>query len=358
MSRRTRTNRRPHETVIRASDTEPVTGEDSDAFLDVIRGRFPEDDRKSIDRLDIVKAEYVTGGKDVRVSKALNSFLQDVLSRKNGVRQEGGALIVSGESGVGKSSAIARAIARSPLLQPVPASFGEISPVVSINLQGPATLKLVAKRILDEAGYPFQRNVEQGELWDMLPGQLHVRRILVVHIDEIQHIVRETKKDAARKDLADAIKDVMNYKPWPISFILSGMPQSARIAVDRQIERRCRLLDLPQIRVPEETRVIGKIIRQLCKAAGLSPEAVDHDAMHRRIAHAANYGFGWACQVVVGAIQIAFDKKADELDREHFAEAYRLNSHAYEIDEKNPFVANDYLGLPAGLYFHGKGNIR
>ncbi|WP_060576986.1 ATP-binding protein [Aurantimonas coralicida] len=358
MTQRRRTDRRPHETVVRSEPATTHLEESSDDFLDMIRGRFSETDQHTMRRLDAVKAEYVASGKDRRVTEAITMFLRHVLSRKTGERQEGGALIFSGESGVGKSSSIARALSRLPQVAPVQTSFGEVRPFVSIRLQGPTTLKLVGKRILDQAGYPFRRNIDQGDLWDMLPEQLHHRRIFLVHIDEVQHIIRETAKEKARKDLADAIKDVMNYEPWPISFILSGMPIAAKLARDEQIERRCSLVELPPLRAPHELPLVGKVLRQLCRAGELDCEDIDTPAMLERIAHAANYRFGRVCQVVVDAIHVAVSEEAACLDRDHFAEAFRNACHAYEIDEKNPFLADDFRSLPPGLYFPDKEKSR
>ncbi len=71
--------------------------------------------------------------------------------------------------------------------------------------------------------------------------------------------MKDTETNLDRKNLANALKGVMNYAQWPVSFVLSGLPIIDRIAgLDEQFERRGTFVRLPDVRMPDERRFVEK----------------------------------------------------------------------------------------------------
>lgn len=322
-----------------------------DDFFESIITKLPAKSRETIDIISKVKSTYITSGRDSVLKEQFDDFLVKMLARSSGQRDDGRAFFVTGASGAGKTHSVAHLLANNDLLQPQIKSFGTIKPVISVALQGPSTLKILGRSILRQAGYEFVQNMEQGEIWDMLPAQLHHRKVLIIHVDETQHMLKQTKTDTERANLAKAFKGVMNYKPWPVSFIMSGMPETTELArLDEQIERRGYFFDLPDIELPENRALVLKIINKSVEAAGLQSDNVVHSDLPERITHAARYRFGRITQVMLEAIQVALKQGATHLSREHFAHAYLGLSHARGHDEMNPFLVDDWKRLPAGSF--------
>lgn len=328
--------------------------EDDDAFLDLIAGRLTESQRNEMELLEKVKAVYVPCGRDKVIEEMLNDFVVSMLAKKDNRRDDGRIFFITGESGAGKTSLIARALSRNPALQPQVRSFGEVRPVASVSLSGGAvTLKMVGHQIAQSVGYPLKTTVGQSELWHRLPEILHQRRILIVHIDETQHVLRRTESDLERKNLAKSIKGLANYSNWPVSFILSGTPETTEIArLDEQFERRGKFLSLPDVAMPEERVLVERLIRAMAGAIDMSTERLINSDVPDRIAHAARYRYGRIAQVILSGIHVAIRKGAMELTREHFARAYLELSHARGRDDMNPFLADDWQRLQPGYFLN------
>lgn len=333
----------------------PALGDDDEKqFLKEIYNRLPADSRKVVDRLAAVKSKYVESKRDIILEKLLNKFVGFLLAERNKRRDDGRILFITGESGAGKSSAVQRMLSRHPALQPMARSYGVINPVVSISLSGHVTQRLLGEQIMAAArGYKTTKRMERGEVWDNLPAELRLRKVLIIHIDEPQQLLEDTNFN--REDLAKALKGVMNSPEWPVSFILSGLPNTDTIAtMDEQFERRGKFIRLPDIRMPKSRPVVEKIIRELAEAGSIRCDGVVSNDIPERVAHAANYRYGRITQVVVAALHVALDENADELTYKHFATAYIEHSHAKENDTMNPFLVADWRRLKPGSFLFKK----
>jgi hypothetical protein len=226
--------------------------------------------------------------------------------------------------------------------------MGIVRPYISVSQQGPATLATLGNRLLRAAGYPAVRELDRGKVWALLPQELARRKVFLVHIDEVQHVLRSSND---WEDLADALKGMENDPDWPVSFILSGLPEINNLMVfDDQTERRNFSIELPGISAVEERSLIEKIISELCEAAEMDCKELLQSDMPERLAHSANYQFGRIAEVTVHAIHAAFLKNANKLTREHFYEAYLDHSHARGRDSMNPFHVSDWENLKPGYF--------
>lgn len=326
---------------------------DSDeAFLEQIKGRLPGSSQRELELLEAVKSVYVPCKRDKVLASLLDAFVISMLARKDGKRDDGRVFFITGESGAGKTRCIDQMLANCQALQPIATSYGLQRSVISTSLSGgAATLKMVGHQIVKAAGYSLKTTTEQSALWNRLPEILHQKRVLLVHIDETQHVLRRTETDHERKTLAKAIKGLTNYSAWPVSFILSGTPETDEIArLDEQFERRGTFMRLPDISMPGERVLVTRIMGAMAQKAELSIGGLTDSDVPDRVAHAARYRYGRVTQVVLAAIHVAIRKSATVLSRDHFAEAYLAHSHARGIDEMNPFLADDWEQMAPGSF--------
>lgn len=330
--------------------------EDDDAYFEAIASHMSPDFEDTNSRFENVKDTYVLSSRDRLLSTQFRRLIGHILTKKNGRRDDGRVLFVTGESGAGKSEAIGNLIRTDPALQSYQTPIGPVSPAISISLSGLGTLKTLAVNILRAAGYDASHSRQQNELWDLLPAQLKLRKVLLIHIDETQHLLKETEADRERKNLANALKGLMNASQWPVSFIMSGLPITTELAsLDEQFERRGRFVSLEDVHYPEDREMIINIISELSDAANLDATEIFQGDMPARITHAANNRYGRVCSIVTAAIQVALENNPTKLTRTNFIDAYLEHSQTLDAPELNPFIVDNWKFLAPGSFLYEKG---
>lgn len=327
--------------------------DDADAFFRSLRERMPQKSRKVMDRLDLVGAVYVACGRDKVLGDVFEEFLEDYSTTREGRRKEANVLFLTGPSGAGKSEAIGRVLRGHEALQTHQASFGPISPYVSIKLSGYTLPRIAAHDIIVAAGHPMKSDAGRGDLWNEMPAALKRRLVFLVHIDETQHLIKGEGTKNEITALANAIKGVSISSSWPVAFVLSGLPRIAALAkIDEQFERRAYWADFPDVQMPTERKLVVRILQKLSEAGGLNIGSMPDTDMPERMAHAARFRYARICQGVVAAIHAALraDPNATELRRDHFALAYANRSRARGHNHMNPFLVDDWARLPEGSF--------
>ncbi|QQR39003.1 ATP-binding protein [Devosia rhizoryzae] len=316
---------------------------------------MPEKHQAAGNVLDCVNAVYVESPRDTILRNSFDRFLGYVMAdQRHGRRGKGNAFFITGQSGAGKTDIVENLLAAHPVMQPAAVGVSMVRPWVQVSLQGPATLGVLGRQIMSVSGYDVKPTMRENTVWELLPGQLEKAKVLLVHIDETQHLM---SKGAATDKVASALKGLMNHKPWPVSFILSGMPKINELKVqDEQAERRNFSLALAALHPEADIDLIVEIIKKHCEAADMKCAALIATDMPKRIAHAANYQFGRICEVVISGIHHALLAGDKELLREHFAKAYRDHSNTRGLDDLNPFHADDFLGINAGYFSISAGD--
>ncbi|MBN8974059.1 MAG: ATP-binding protein [Rhizobiales bacterium] len=327
------------------------THAEDDEFLASVVEALPADSQRVIAELKRIKKVYIRCGRDIALKNKLHHFLELILANRGERRDDGRIFLVTGESGAGKSRIVEQLISEIPALQPQVRSYGTLRPIVTVSLTGPCTLGVLGRMVLEQAGYPILQSPDPSELWRTLPDRLHHKKVLIIHIDETHHMLKETEADRDRKALAKALKGVMNHAAWPISIIMSGLPRTTEIArLDEQFERRGFFENLPDIDIDHERKLVLNILRDMAEAAGIDATSVLATDIPDRIAHAAKYRYGRTTQVVLATLQIAMKENAKALHRNHFANAYILHSSAQGRDDMNPFLVDEWRLLPPGSF--------
>lgn len=339
---------------------------DRSNLFEVLRARMAPEHQIASDVLGRVNAVYVETTRDKVLRKSFDRFLTYVTaSQRHGRQGKGNAFFITGESGAGKTDMVEHLLASHPVLQPVVVNSTLVRPWVRVALQGPATLRVLGADILKAIGYPVKSSLRENAVWDLLPEQLRNANVFLIHIDETQHLLTR----GVDNDVASAIKGLMNYVPWPVSFILSGKPRLNHLIVhDDQAERRSFSLMLDALDIEANRNLIETIIEKHCGAAGLQCDDFIRTDMPERLAHAANYQFGRICEVVIAGIhaailRVAKEERGEVRKAEHrgmvlvpddLSKAYRDHSHTRGRDELNPFHVEDWKYLPPGYFVTGK----
>lgn len=320
------------------------------ALFETLRAKMPE---RSLHRADLVarlRREYVTCGRDIVVEEKFDRFLEEVMGLdENGHRLEGNFFYITGESGSGKTRMVQHLLEKQKVLEPTRTEIGEYRPCLSISLTGATNLRLLGNAIVKATGYESDREMRQGDVWAFLPGRLRRCRVLLIHIDEMQHALKGSQKDLQL--LRDALKALMSMEGWPVSFLLSGLPNTTEISrVDGQVERRNYITLLPAVKLPRERKLIVALMERLSKIAEIDcKEALEGDVLGR-IAHAANYQYGRIGTVIALGLRMAALEESKKLNRMHFSKAYRDHSEAAGRRDMNPFEADNWKQLDAGSF--------
>ena len=331
------------------SFSQPEDGDDEPDFFEAMRNRMAPEHQEAGKALDRVNAVYVDSPRDKAMRQRFDRFLTFVTAKqRHGRRGKGNAFFVTGHSGAGKTDIVEHLLMEHPVMQPIVNRGEMVKPWIRVALQGPATLGVLGTEILAALGYRVKSTMKRAEIWRILPEQLAFNKVFMIHIDETQHLLT---RGADTEEVASAIKGLMNYQPFPISFILGGKPALNDLIIhDDQAERRNFSLALSPLDVEEDRKLIEAIIRKLCAPAELMCDNLIKEDMPERIAHAANYQFARICEVIIHGIHHALLDDSAELTREYFARAYRDHSTTDGDDEMNPFFTDDWTTLEPGYF--------
>jgi energy-coupling factor transporter ATP-binding protein EcfA2 len=303
--------------------------------LERLRAAMPPERLLLIGRMTAIKKRYVTGPNDKALAEVIAPMLdgQAAFDPTDDYAAEAlkhRVVFVIGDSGSGKSTAIKRILAKSDGLQPFFDDDGqEIRPVASFKAPKPMTMKLLAKTGLRAIGYPIERDRPENEMWDLFREQLPEREVLWVHVDEMQHAIRNSGH-AATQDIADVVKNLMQLEDWPLMSILSGVTSVASFLRfdDTQLRNRCQIVRFERLNRGDGTVRLQRVIEGVVtKHAEMKPgDGILSEEFANRLIQATSGGFGTAIQFTREAIFIALRQGREEVQPEDFSIFYRRAS--------------------------------
>lgn len=276
-----------------------------DGALSRLRATMPDAARERADRIAAVNARYIGTRRD----DILNGFVDQIVGNAAGAAHgEPGkrrALFVVGESGSGKSTAIRRLIDTRPEFQSYRDDAGQtVRPMVSFDAPSPLTLKLLAKVGVEAVGYPVYGRLQENEAWDLFKQQIKARRVLFLHIDEMQHAVKGNSS-IKLQHLADTVKSLLQIPGWPLHIILSGVPGMVEfLDYDRQVKNRSMVMEFSPETVASAETLKAIVERIVVKHACMQlADNAREDEFIARLIHAADGAFGTIIQVVRAAVE-------------------------------------------------------
>lgn len=145
----------------------------------------------------------------------------------------------------------------------------------------------------------------------------------------------------------------MQHPRWPVSVILSGMPQLRDLLnMDPQLARRFTPVHFVPLAPETDLAAVSKLVGSYAGSVDLSLKVDLQDRQFTcRLIHAAAGQFGILIELVVGAIEIAMTAGRDCLLVDDFGEAFARRSGC--VPDSNPFFAEDYTAINARLLLLG-----
>ena len=280
-------------------------------------------------RMAEINLRYLATKRDKDIETELKLLIGNAAVAAGGYQIERRCLAVIGETGAGKSRSVARAIAARPEFQPRVTGMTETMPIVFIKAPRPSNLLVIAYELLEKLGYPLERELKAPAAWKLVRRQLKVRKVRFIHIDEAQHMLNMRDHDSMQQ-LSDALKMVMEQDDWPVSLILTGMPELADfLSIYGQVARRSHKVHLENLVFPRDAKLVLWIVRTIIEQhAGMTFAFKWDEVFLARLCHAANRQFGALTQIVRGAVERALidDIDATTVSLNHFVRSYEVFS--------------------------------
>jgi hypothetical protein len=296
---------------------------------------------------------FITTQRDAALRSSFDGVLRRAIRRKDprlphgaGNRCEQRLLLVTGESGAGKTTAIEKLLHEHPALP----GYGRVEsgcPVIGVTAPAPCTLHQLGRDLSAALGYPYVGGSKEAKVWEQVRRRLKQRRIILVYIDELQHLTRNANV-IERDKVRDTLKLLLIDKEWPVSIMTSGLPEVEEVVkFDPQVRRRKRVVRFEALRLPGDISAIADVLRQFAKIAGLGTPKDAQTLLTPRLIHAADYAFGTAVELTQEAIEAALLAGTDTLDLHHFADAYagRTGCEA----SANPFLAARFIDIDTSV---------
>jgi hypothetical protein len=280
------------------------------------------------ERVTPIRAKYIETRRDSEIETQLNILL--ATSEQNRITAKPDSkmgLLVTGQSGAGKSTMLKRLLGRHPAL----ARDGDPNhlPLVSIRMESPLTFKSLGLQTLRALGYQQVRDNSKANYWADVRDQLELRRVKVLHFDEAQEVFLASSATDAR-GILDMFKGLMGNERWPTVVVLSGVPILERLMEQNyQTLRRYYRAPLLPISQSGGEPAVEVQIRGYAALAGLTLDM--QSDLAARLIQAADDQLGLTMEIIVDAVQEAFMAESATLDVSHFADAYQRHT-ACDLD--------------------------
>ena len=321
-------------------------------ILDHLTASLPASMLDAGNKANDLRQIYISSERDEELQREINILVETVKNTiknhrlgKVGKPPKSGVLVVTGESGAGKSTALMQALKNHSAF---PDYDGvDISDyIITTSTPASPTFGTLGCASLHAMGYPIKMTTPAPAAWQTFDAQLSASIWHFIHYDEFHDLL--TVANAAEKQkIINMLKKHVNDRKHPVAYILSGTPKLiALMCEDPELRRRTRFLRLRSLdRVVDADEVAGWI-SQYCAKAGLA-ENLPSDIAPRLI-HAADLQFGMVTEMICDATMIAFQEEdCAELSLKHFAADYAQRNDVG--DNLNPFKVEHWREVDCRL---------
>lgn len=302
--------------------------------------------------IETIKARFLKTERYARLERAFRAALIPLILRLDerqplgpGNRQEGRIVLVVGESGAGKSTAIHRLLEHHPTYRGY-ALKGEKrnTSAIRIKVRAPSTFLGVGRQLLAATGYPLQGSLERHVVWQRIAERLPMLGTTVLHFDEMHNVI-DKANHVDKADIQHTLKSLVADADWPVSLIVSGLPRIAELLeTSPEDERRTEAVDLTPLVMPQEAEMLAAVMHELAGMAGLEPPANTRTVVIPRLVHASSQQLGNAMLLIQSAVLQAMTTDERHLSVQNFALAYAARTGCGPA--ANPFLADDWRIIP------------
>lgn len=287
---------------------------------DMAEGLSAEDAR--ISRImEAVETAYVNTANDDIVGREVRLLVR-AASRTT---RDGHVLIITGESGAGKSTTILHHLNKIESLRPRMDQYGDmLLPLVRVKAPSDCTMRDLGYELLAKMGYELKRDLTEAAVYRMVRERLRMLGTKVVFIDEFQHIFDAPKIKGVRH-LTDTLKNLLQEEGYPIYVIVAGLPEIAGVVYrdpKEQMEGRTVVRNLPELSFEGHKELVAEVIRHYLAIAELELSVEPSDEFLRRMLHAGRNRLGIIIRIIMFAIEDALDSSDSTVGSEHWKRAY------------------------------------
>jgi hypothetical protein len=301
--------------------------------------------------MERVRAKYIRSNRDAALEEGVDFLIERIVTRRNpdgaatdANRREGRALVVLGESGAGKTTAVTRVLSRH-LAFPGYGVKGSGCLLVTVSVRGPCSLKQLGRQLLAALGYPLVADRTKDMVWEMVRARIEKLGVRVIHFDEIQNVTTTATVDEAIK-IRNTLKSLLNDIDHPVCLIMTGLPEFRPfIGRDFQNVRRSCFISFEPLS-PGDFETVRLTVVGLAEVAVLSVDTDEADDIVPRLVHAATRQMGIAIEMIHDAIDNALRCGAKALTLDDFADIFARRTGNASV--ANPFIANDWEVINCG----------
>jgi hypothetical protein len=323
--------------------------------------------RQHVDFKERLRAHYVTTERDEILKLEIELMIENTVQKQNLARPhgddnrfEGTALAIIAESGAGKSRAMMHYLQSSNFFPKHGDTAGGCQ-LITVGVKAPCTLRTLGMATLRAAGYQSRVEKRQNEAWPMAQFQIQDQQILFVAYEEAQRIIQQANRNE-RREVIETLAGLMTDPVWPLSLILSGLPELDGLfqktfiddeANDRQrkahitLRRRTRYVNFDPIDLDADRKDLDRGIREYQKLGGVSLELLKSAETRGRLHHAAARQFGLFWELIVLAIDICVRSGRKVVTLDDFADGYAGKTR--EPIELNPFAVDHWEGVDTDI---------
>jgi hypothetical protein len=269
------------------------------------------------------------------------------LHRRGRELRQGGGLLVTGHSGIGKSKVLCFYRDEFPKYDD---SEGAVIPVLYVVTPAAPTVKNLAESILTAMGDPFSHKGTSEQKTSRIYLLLKKCRVELLMIDEFQHFA-DTNRRSESRAVTDWLKNLLSVAKIPV--VLAGLPHSESvIRANPQLARRfssrkyIRPFEYESIPSQQIFRGILKAIQKEFPISGIPL----HDAnVARRIFVATNGVIDYLCKLLDRAIHLAMTRPHRHITLEVLCQSYVDEIWLDCPPNLNPFTEDSLLRPLTGL---------
>ncbi len=299
------------------------------------------------DRMLAVERTYVATPRDKLITEAVDRVIRLAINSERQRYQPGAqnlgarGIIVTGESGSGKTTAVDRALESHPAFPGYGTRKG-CALIVKVSVRGPLTLANFVLDLLRAAGYPvksFRRSDSAKSLLPLL--REHIRRtgIRFILVDDV-HVLLQAKNIHELENLRNLFLSLLNDIEHPVIVMFAGTlgTFAGLDDPDGQLARRCEVIKFQRLEDADQ-KMIRRTLETLAERGGVSLATEDCNLIVPRLMAACRYRLGRVCEFGVFAIEEAM-RTGNALTLETFATVFTRGTAAPA--SRNPFVADDW----------------
>lgn len=252
------------------------------------------------------------------------------------IHHHGGGLLISGPSGVGKSTVVKMYANNFP-------SYSEgrqtIIPVLKVTCPSSATANGLVSAMFDAMGFPIPSRLDVAEKTIKISKLIKMCKVELMLLDEFQHAYYSSSL-ASFRQLIDTVKNIITETK--VASVLIGLNEIDEvISTNEQVARRhSGKIEITTFQLDDEDdfKEFRAVLKAYQDALIIPPEIPLYEAnLARRFLIASNGNLDYLRNILEKSVEIAGFAELNQLNQAVYAAAFRKYVWKGVPDKLNPF---------------------